>query len=48
MAFIVGYDFFAMLPFIEEFLNPFNSKPFIPKMEENYGKLWQFKECIVG
>jgi hypothetical protein len=36
MAFAVGYDFSAMVPFIEEFQNPFDNKPFIPKMEENY------------
>ena len=37
-----------MSHFIEEFQNPFTDKPFISKMEENYGSLWQFRDCIFG
>ena len=35
-----------MSHFIEEFCNPFLDRPFITKMEENYGMLWQFKDCV--
>ena len=41
-----NYDYSPSLPFITEFENPFENMPFIKEMEENYGKLWQFKECI--
>jgi hypothetical protein len=37
-----------MSHFIEEFQNPFTDRPFIYEMEENYGSLWQFKDCVVG
>ena len=40
-----NYDY-PSLPFIAEFENPFENVPFIEEMEENYGKLWQFKECV--
>jgi hypothetical protein len=48
MAFFDGYDYSAMSPFIEEFRNPFSDRPFIIEMEENYGLLWQLKDCVVG
>ena len=41
-----NYDYSSSLPFIDKFQNPFESVPFIDEMEENYGKLWQFKNCI--
>ena len=41
-----NYDYSPSLPFITEFENPFENVPFIEEMEENNGKLWQFKECI--
>ena len=43
-----GYDYSRMSHFIEEFQNPFIDRPFIFEMEENYGSLWQFKNCVVG
>jgi hypothetical protein len=43
-----GYDYLGMFHFIKEFKNPFPNKPFISKMEENYGLLWQFKDCVDG
>jgi hypothetical protein len=46
MAFSDGYDYSAMSPFIEEFRNPFSDRPFITEMEENYGSLWQLKNCV--
>ena len=48
MASTDGYDYSGMSHFIEEFQNPFTDRPFIFEMEENYGSLWQFKNCIVG
>ena len=42
-----NYDYSLSLPFITEFKNPFGDVPFIKEMEENYGKLWQFKEVYV-
>jgi hypothetical protein len=48
MAFSDGYDYSAMSPFIEEFRNPFSNRPFITEMEENYGFLWQLKNCVTG
>jgi hypothetical protein len=48
MATSDGYDYSRMSHFIEEFQNPFADKPFISEMEENYGLLWQFKDCVVG
>ena len=41
-----NYDYFSSLPFIDEFQNPFENVPFIDEMEENYGKLWQLKNCV--
>ena len=41
-----NYDYSPSLPFIAEFENPFENVPFIEEMEENFGKLWQFKECV--
>ena len=41
-----NYDYLTSLPFITEFKNPFNDVPFIEEMEENYSKLWQFKDYI--
>ena len=41
-----NYDYSPSLPFITVFENPFENVPFIEEMEENYGKLWQFKECV--
>ena len=41
-----NYDYSPSLPFIDEFENPFKNVPFIEEMEENYGKLWQFKNCV--
>ena len=41
-----NYDYSPSLPFIDEFENPFENVPFIKEMEENYGKLWQFKNCV--
>ena len=43
-----SYDYSTSLPFITKFLNPFEGVPFIEEMEENYGKLWQFKDCVRG
>ena len=43
-----SYDYLASLPFITEFINPFGGVQFIEEMEENYGKLWQFKDCVRG
>ena len=40
------YDYSLSLPFIDKFENPFENVPFIEEMEENYGKLWQFKKCV--
>jgi hypothetical protein len=37
-----------MFHFIKEFQNPFVDKSFILEMEENYGLLWQFRDCVVG
>jgi hypothetical protein len=48
MASIDGYDYSGMSHFIEEFQNLFTDRPFISEMEENYGSLWQFRDCIVG
>jgi hypothetical protein len=48
MATFDGFDYSKMSHFIEEFQNPFADKPFISEMEENYGLLWQFKDCVVG
>jgi hypothetical protein len=47
MAFSDGYNYSAMSPFIEEFKNPFSDRPFIIEMEENYGSLWQLKNCVI-
>ena len=41
-----NYDYSPSLPFIDKFENPFENVPFIKEMEENYGKLWQFKNCV--
>jgi hypothetical protein len=46
MAYMDGYDYFGMSHFIKEFRNTFADRLFITKMEENYGMLWQFKDCI--
>ena len=43
-----SYDYSTSLPFIIEFLNPFKGMPFIEEMEENYSKLWQFKDYFRG
>jgi hypothetical protein len=48
MAFTDGYDYSGMSHFIEEFQNPFTDRPFISEMEENYGSLWKFRDCVVG
>ena len=40
------YDYSQSVHFLEEFKNPFPNKPFIEELEENYGKLWQFKNCV--
>ena len=48
MANFDGYDYSAMSPFIEEFRNSFSNRPFIIELEENYGSLWQLKNCIIG
>jgi hypothetical protein len=48
MAISDEYDYSAMSPFIEEFRNPFSDRPFITEMEENYGSLWQLKNCVIG
>jgi hypothetical protein len=37
-----------MSHFIKEFQNPFTDRPFISEMEENYGSLWKFRDCVVG
>ena len=41
-----SYDYSQSLPFITEFQNPIPDKPFIDELQENYGKLWQFKDCV--
>jgi hypothetical protein len=46
MAHMDGYDYSSMTHFIKEFRNPFSDRPFITEMEENYGMLWQFKDCV--
>jgi hypothetical protein len=46
MVYMDGYDYSGMYHFIEEFRNPFADRPFITEMEENYGMLWQFKDCV--
>ena len=38
----------SVSPFIKEFQNPFSNRPFITKMEENYGSLWLLKNCVIG
>jgi hypothetical protein len=43
-----GYNYSGMSYFIVEFQNPFTDRSFISEMEENYGSLWQFRNCIVG
>ena len=43
---VENYDYSSSLPFIDEFENPFENVRFIDEMEENYGKLWQFKNCV--
>jgi hypothetical protein len=48
MASTDSYDYSGMFHFIKEFQNPFTDKPFISKMEDAYGSLWQFRDCIVG
>jgi hypothetical protein len=48
MASMDDYDYSGMSHFIEEFQNPFTDRPFISEMEENYGSLWQFRDCVVG
>ena len=40
------YDYSQSSPFLEEFDNPFPNKLFIDELEENYGKLWQFRICV--
>ena len=42
------YDYLQSLPFLEEFQNPFPKKPFIDEFEENYDKLWQFKNSVAS
>jgi hypothetical protein len=46
MAHMDGYDYSSMTHFIEKFRNPFSDRLFITEMEENYGMLWQFKDCV--
>jgi hypothetical protein len=48
MASTDGYDYSGMSHFIEEFQNPITDRSFISEMEENYGTLWQFSNCVVG
>ena len=48
MAISDGYDYSAVSPFIEEFHNPFPDRPFISKLEDYYGSLWQLKNCVTG
>lgn len=43
-----GYDYSAMSPFIEEFQNPFQDRPFTTESEDKYGSLWQLKSCVTG
>ena len=43
-----SYNYSISLSFIIEFINPFEGVPFIEEMEENYRKLWQFKDCVRG
>ena len=43
-----NYDYFPNLPFINKFENPFENVPFIEEMEENYRKLCQFKNSVLG
>ena len=40
------YNYSQSFPFLEEFKNSFPNKLFIDELEENYGKLWQFKSCV--
>jgi hypothetical protein len=48
MASTNGYNYSRMSHFIEEFQNPFIDRPFISEMEESYGSLWKFRDCVVG
>jgi hypothetical protein len=48
MASTNSYDYSGISHFIEEFQNLFIDRPFISEMEENYGTLWQFRNCVVG
>ena len=41
-----SYDYSQSLPFITEFQNPIPEEPFIDELQENYGTLWQFKDCV--
>jgi hypothetical protein len=46
MAHMDRYDYSSMTHFIKEFHNPFSDRPLITEMEENYGMLWLFKDCV--
>ena len=41
-----SYDYSQSLPFITKFQSPILDEPFIDELQENYGKLWQFKDCV--
>ena len=41
-----NYDYSNSLHFISKFKNPFENVSFIKEIEENYNKLWQFKDCV--
>ena len=41
-----SYDYSQSLPFITEFKNSIPNEPFIDELQENYGKLWQFKDYV--
>jgi len=42
------YDYSTTLSFIEPFVNLYGGEPFIFKMPESYGMLWQFKEYVAS
>ena len=41
-----NYNYSQSLLFLMEFANPLANQPFIDEMEENYGKLWEFRDCV--
>ena len=40
------YDYTHTKHLIEPFQNPLGDEPFFEEMEENYGKLWKFRDAV--